>query len=212
MSIAPRPARTPKAGLDGHGGGNGARRQSTRADRRGVVGEIADRRLADLRPVLEALGAASLRRKLADAPPVRPFAERLAAPGLHLVAEIKRGSPSAGRIAAEGRDIVALARAYQAGGAAAISVLCEPRWFGGSVEDLALVRSNVSVPVLAKEFVVDPRQLELLRAVGADAVLLLAVLQPRRSLGRLVQRRPLERSSPPELIPTIRSRRHERRS
>src|SRR5438093_8375394 len=188
MSIATRPARTPKAGLDGHGGGNGARRQSTRADRRGVVGEIADRRLADLRPVLEALGAASLRRKLADAPPVRPFAERLAAPGLHLVAEIKRGSPSAGRIAAEGRDIVALARAYQAGGAAAISVLCEPRWFGGSVEDLALVRSNVSVPVLAKEFVVDPRQLELLRAVGADAVLLLAVLQPRRSLGRLVDR------------------------
>jgi tryptophan synthase beta chain len=106
---------------------------------------------------------------------------------MHLIAEIKRGSPSAGRIAAEGQDIVALARAYQAGGAAAISVLCEPRWFGGSIEDFALVRSKVSVPVLAKEFVVDPRQLELLRAVGADAVLLLAVLQPRRALARLVE-------------------------
>jgi tryptophan synthase beta chain len=122
------------------------------------------------------------------AAPVRPFAERLAAPGLHLIAEIKRRSPSAGQIAATGEDIVARARAYQAGGAAAISVLCEPHWFGGSVADLTLVRSHVSVPVLAKEFVVDPRQLELLRAAGADAVLLLAVLEPPRTLGRLVDR------------------------
>src|SRR5438034_7320189 len=186
MTIATRPTRTPRAGRNGHAGGNDSRPPSTRTDRRGVVGEIADRRLADLRPILEALDAASLRRKLADAPPARRFAERLAAPGLHLIAEIKRGSPSAGRIAAEGQDIVALARAYQAGGAAAISVLCEPRWFGGSVEDLALVRSQVSVPVLAKEFVVDSRQLKLLRLVGADAVLLLAVLQPRRALAKLV--------------------------
>src|SRR5438093_7047577 len=188
MTIATRPTRTPRAGRNGHAGGNDARPRPARADRRGVVGEIADQRLADLRPILDELDSAALRRQLAEAPPARPFAERLAAPGLHLIAEIKRGSPSAGRIAAEEQDIVALARAYEAGGAAAISVLCEPRWFGGSVEDLALVRSQVSVPVLAKEFVVDPRQLELLRLVGADAVLLLAVLPPRRALGRLVDR------------------------
>jgi tryptophan synthase beta subunit len=157
-------------------------------DRRGVVGEIADRRRADLAPILAALDASELRRRVAAAPAPRPFAERLAAPGLHLIAEIKRSSPSAGRIASPADDIVARARAYQAGGAAAISVLCEPHWFGGSVDDLTLVRAAVTVPVLAKEFVVDPRQLDLLRAAGADAVLLLTVLQPRRALARLVDR------------------------
>ena len=157
-----------------------------RSDRRGVVAEIAARRLVDLRPMLDTLDRTELRQRLAAAPAPRPFADRLALPGLHLIAEIKRRSPSAGQIAAETEDIVARARAYQAGGAAAISVLCEPHWFGGSVEDLELVRAAVSVPVLAKEFVVDPRQLELLRAAGADAVLLLAVLHPRRTLGRLV--------------------------
>ena len=157
-------------------------------NRWGVVVEIAARRLADLRPLLDALDAAEVRRRVASAPAPRPFAERLAEPGLHLIAEIKRGSPSAGRIAAETDDIIARARAYQAGGAAAISVLCEPHWFGGSVEDLAAVRAAVTVPVLAKEFVVDPRQLDLLRAAGADAVLLLAVLHPRRALARMVDR------------------------
>ena len=88
-----------------------------------------------------------------------------------------------------GDDIVARARAYQAGGAAAISVLCEPHWFGGSVDDLRAIRAAVSMPVLAKEFVVDARQLEVLRAAGADAVLLLAVLHPtKRRLRALVDR------------------------
>ncbi len=164
----------------------GRDRPGSARDRRGVVGEIAARRLADLRPALEAIDRAMLRRQVAAAPAPRPFADRLAAPGLHLIAEIKRRSPSAGEIASMGEDIVARARAYQAGGAAAISVLCEPHWFGGSVEDLATVRSAVSIPVLAKEFVVDARQLDLLRAAGADAVLLLAVLHPRRGLAKLV--------------------------
>ena len=75
-------------------------------------------------------------------------------------------------------DIVARARAYEAGGAAAISVLCEPHWFGGSIDDLRAVRAAVGVPVLAKEFVVDARSSTMLRAAGADLVLLLAVLHP----------------------------------
>jgi tryptophan synthase beta subunit len=156
--------------------------------RRGIVGEIADRRRADLEPVLADLDAATVRRRVGRAPEPRPTAEHLAAPGLHLIAEIKRASPSAGRIAAPQDDIVARARAYEAGGAIAISVLCEPHWFGGSVDDVAIVRAAVGVPVLAKEFVVDPRQLDLLRAAGADLVLLLAVLHPRARLSRLVDR------------------------
>ena len=162
-----------------------SRREGAR-DRRGVVGAIADRRLADLAPELEATSAGDLAKRIRTAPEPRPFALRLAEPGLHLIAEIKRRSPSAGAIAEDAEDIVARARAYQAGGAAAISVLCEPHSFGGSVEDMTLVRRSVSLPVLAKEFVVHRRQLGLLRAAGADAALLLAVLHPRRVLASLV--------------------------
>ena len=133
-------------------------------------------------------GQAGSSRRPGRRRPPRPVAGRLAAPGLHLIAEIKRSSPSAGRIAAAGEDIVARARAYEAGGAAAISVLCEPHWFGGSVDDLRAVRAAVAVPVLAKDFVVEEIQLPLLRAAGADLVLLLAVLHPARRLARLVDR------------------------
>ncbi len=150
------------------------------------VQEIAARRLADVVPELDALGQDGLHALVAAAPTPRSVVEALAAPGLHLIAEVKRSSPSAGAIAA-GADAVARARAYAAGGASAISVLCEPHWFGGSVADLRAVRAAVAVPVLAKEFVVDPRQLELLRGAGADLVLLLAVLHPGDRLAQLVR-------------------------
>ncbi len=152
-----------------------------------VVAQIAARRLADVAAQLTGRSFAELARAAADVPPPRPAAVRLAAPGLHVIAEVKRSSPSAGTIAGPSEDPVARARAYAAGGAAAISVLCEPHWFGGSIDDLRAVRAAVSVPVLAKEFVVDERQLPLLRAAGADLVLLLAVLHPARRLARLVE-------------------------
>jgi len=158
----------------------------TRSERESIVARIAARRLEDVRAELEILGADGLARALHHAPEPRSVLPALGAPGLHLIAEVKRSSPSAGAIAA-GDDAVARARAYAAGGAAAVSVLCEPHWFGGSVDDLRAVRAAVSVPVLAKEFVVDPRQLELLRGAGADVVLLLAVLHPPRALARLVR-------------------------
>jgi phosphoribosylanthranilate isomerase len=155
--------------------------------RRPVVAEIAARRVADLAVELEGVSLARLERAAADAPPARSVVERLAGPGLALIAEVKRASPSAGQIVPAGDDPVARARAYAAGGAAVISVLCEPHWFGGSIDDLRRVRAAVSVPVLAKEFVVDPRQLPLLRAAGADVVLLLASLHPAGRLARLVE-------------------------
>jgi tryptophan synthase beta chain len=149
-----------------------------------VVEQIAERRRADLAEELDRSPDAGS----TDGPRVRPIAGRLAAPGLHVIAELKRSSPSAGRIAAERDDIVARARAYAAGGAAAISVLCEPHWFGGSINDLRQVRAAVSIPLLAKEFVVDERQLPMLRAAGADVVLLLAVLHEAEALAGLVER------------------------
>jgi tryptophan synthase beta chain len=158
-----------------------------RTARGGILAEIAARRARDIAAELGNATYAALARAAGSAPDPRPIAERLAAPGLHLVAEVKRSSPSAGAIA-PAADVVARARAYSAGGAAAISVLCEPHWFGGSVADLRAVRAAVAVPVLAKEFVVDPRQLPILRAAGADLVLLLAVLHPPRHLADLVRR------------------------
>ncbi len=151
-----------------------------------IVEEIATRRRSDVRTEIGLTGARAVRAAALAAPPARPIAERLAAPGLHLIAELKRASPSSGRIAPAGDDVVARARAYEAGGAAAISVLCEPHWFGGSVDDLRRVRAAVAVPVLAKDFVVEADHLPVLRAAGADLVLLLAVLHPARRLARLV--------------------------
>ncbi|HEX7491656.1 MAG TPA: tryptophan synthase subunit beta [Candidatus Limnocylindrales bacterium] len=164
---------------------------ATQPARAGVVAEIAERRRADIERELgkrnyEALADAAADRSATPGNGPRPIVERLAAPGLHLIAEVKRRSPSAGAIAADA-DPVALARAYEAGGASAISVLCEPHWFGGSVEDLRAVRAAVSIPILAKEFVVDERQLPVLRSAGADLVLLLASVLPAKKLARFAE-------------------------
>ncbi|MEO6349552.1 MAG: tryptophan synthase subunit beta [Candidatus Limnocylindrales bacterium] len=142
-----------------------------------IVQEIATRRAADL---------AGSRVEATDAPsPPRDLLATLARPGLHVIAELKRRSPSVGEIGTDD-DIVARARAYERGGAVAISVLCEPHWFGGSLDDLRAVSSAVRVPVLAKDFVVSSDQLRLLRNARADVVLLLAVLHDADALRALV--------------------------
>jgi indole-3-glycerol phosphate synthase len=107
------------------------RRRSARGARQGVVHEIAERRRRDVLDEVETTSLGAQLDAALAAPAPRPLGERLAAPGLHLIAEIKRASPSAGRIATDADDIVARARAYEAGGAVGISVLCEPHWFGG---------------------------------------------------------------------------------
>ena len=145
---------------------------------RGIVHEIAARRAADLADLPRPTASS------ANGEP-RPLPPKLAQPGLHVIAEVKRRSPSVGTLAAND-DIVARARAYERGGAAAISVLCEPHWFNGSIDDLRAVRAAVRVPVLAKDFVVSRDQLASLREAGADLVLLLAVLHRSRELRALV--------------------------
>ncbi|KDE55248.1 indole-3-glycerol-phosphate synthase [Methanoculleus sp. MH98A] len=99
---------------------------------------------------------------------IRACAERHA-----VIAEVKYASPSRGRIH-EGCTPEAIAREFVAAGAAGLSVLTEPTYFSGSIENLARVRRAVSVPVLRKDFIVDERQLGETRALGADAVLLIA--------------------------------------
>ena len=131
-------------------------------------------------------GDGELARAAAAAPAARAIGRAAGPARPPVVAEVRRRSPSAGAIAGPDENPLRRSRAYERGGASAISVLCEPHWFGGSIADLTAVRAAVGVPVLAKEFVVDPRQLPLLRAAGADAVLLLAVLHPARRLSALV--------------------------
>jgi indole-3-glycerol phosphate synthase len=129
--------------------------------------------LATKREEVKALSSAEIRYGLSSAPPVRPFGEALRMGGeVALLAEIKPRSPSAGVIR-EGGDPVEIATCYERGGAAALSVLTDGRYFGGSLGALHAVREAVDLPVLRKDFVIDPLQVEEARAAGADAVLLI---------------------------------------
>jgi indole-3-glycerol phosphate synthase len=114
------------------------------------------------------------------------FEGALRAPGTAVIAEIKRSSPSAGSIARES-DPARRAADYERAGAAAISVLTEPRHFGGSLEDLRAARASTRVPILRKDFLVHPAQLAEARASGADAVLLITTALPDEELGTMLQ-------------------------
>ena len=116
--------------------------------------------------------------------PPRPFGEALAQPGLSVIAEVKRRSPSKGDIRGD-LDAGELARAYAAGGAACISVLTDSQYFGGSMRDLAEVRQACDVPVLRKDFTVSPNDVCDARLGGADAVLLIVRALDRRELADL---------------------------
>jgi len=99
------------------------------------------------------------------------LASALSSPELSFICELKRASPTLGPI--KDADPVKVSRAYEAAGAAAISVLTEPASFGGSMEDLAAVRKTVDIPLIRKDFLTDPVQIRQARAYGADAVLLI---------------------------------------
>jgi indole-3-glycerol phosphate synthase len=109
------------------------------------------------------------------APPVRSLAAALSTSGIATIAEVKRGSPSEGTLRPDA-DAAAIARSYEAAGAKAISVLTDGPHFSGSLADLAQVRGAVSLPVLRKDFLIDPIQVLESRTAGADAVLLIVAL------------------------------------
>ena len=147
----------------------------------------ATERIVQIRRERESIGA--LERRAAGANPRGlMFESALGSAGrINVIAECKRRSPSRGVLAATYHP-VAIARQYQAGGAAAISVLTEPTFFDGALEHLTAVRDAVGIPLLRKDFIVDDYQLFEARAAGADAILLIVAALEQRVLAQLQQR------------------------
>ncbi|MDZ4699823.1 MAG: indole-3-glycerol phosphate synthase TrpC [Rhodothermales bacterium] len=118
--------------------------------------------------------------------PIRSLEQALRTDELAIIAEIKKASPSKGVIR-EDFDVAAIARAYAAGGASALSVLTEPLFFQGALANLGIARGATSIPLLRKDFIIDSYQLLEARAYGADAVLLIATILDRTQLHDLHQ-------------------------
>jgi indole-3-glycerol phosphate synthase len=116
----------------------------------------------------------------------RPFAEALSRPGTSLIAEYKRRSPSAGTIR-DGASVADMVIAYERGGAAALSILTEEAHFGGSLADLREARSATDLPILRKDFTIDPYQLYEAKVAGADAVLLVVGSLEQAALAELYE-------------------------
>ena len=145
---------------------------------------MLDQILTDARSRADDLmGCGPMYRKASSSlPAVQPLSAALRGGGLSVIAEVKRRSPSRGVLAA-GLDAVSQALIYESAGASAISVLTEPLHFDGSLDDLAEVRDAVSIPVLRKDFLLQPAQVWEARAFGADAVLLIVAVLGRDGLG-----------------------------
>ncbi len=148
-----------------------------------ILGEILRHKLGEVAAASAARPPAELEEAARAAGPVRSLAAALRRPPgapVRVIAEIKRASPSAGPIR-PGADPAAIGREYAGAGAAALSVLTDERFFDGHLRFLAEVRAAVELPLLRKDFIIDPYQVVEARAAGADAVLLIAAaLEPAR--------------------------------
>lgn len=152
-----------------------------------VLDEILDGVRADLSDRQAATPLEQLKSTAAAVAWPKDAVAALRAPGVQVIAEVKRSSPSKGALAAIA-DPASLAVDYAAGGACLISVLTESRRFGGSLDDLAAVRAAVSTPLLRKDFIVSAYQLWEARVHGADAVLLIVAALEQPALVSLVER------------------------
>lgn len=154
-------------------------------------GRVLDEILAGVREDLAIREAQvpldEIKQAAAQASPPKDAYTKLRAPGVGVIAEVKRASPSKGQLA-EIPDPAELAKEYAAGGARAVSVLTEGRWFGGSLDDFAAVRAAVDVPLLRKDFIVSSYQVHEARAYGADLVLLIVAALDQNTLSGLLDR------------------------
>jgi indole-3-glycerol phosphate synthase len=157
-----------------------------------ILDEITRWKRGEIAHEKSAVPLEAVRAEMAGAPPPRDFAAALRVSsvsdvlGVRLIAEVKRASPSKGLLRPD-FDPVALAREYRAGGAAAVSVLTDERYFQGSLDHLRAVRHRVNLPLLRKDFILDPYQVYQARAAGADAVLLIVAALSDGDLQALYQ-------------------------
>lgn len=142
-----------------------------------ILDTIVARKWTEIAAAKAAVSEAELERRAASQPPARDFTAALLRPGMRVIAEVKKASPSAGVIRPD-FDPVAIARAYERGGADALSVLTDEHFFQGHLRYLTAAREATGLPVLRKEFILDRYQLVEARAAGADAVLLIAEILP----------------------------------
>lgn len=151
--------------------------------------DVLERILAARRQALarakQTIPAAKLEERAAAAPPARPFGAALTGNGVNVIAELKKASPSAAVLRSP-YNPAALATAFEEAGACALSVLTEPEFFQGTLEDLQLVRKVTNLPLLRKDFLFDPYQLFEARAAGADAFLLIVAVLSRSELRTLL--------------------------
>jgi indole-3-glycerol phosphate synthase len=152
-----------------------------------VLDEILDGVREDLANRQAQVSLDEVREAAAAAPPPLDAYAILRAPGVGVIAEVKRASPSKGQLA-EIADPAELAREYAAGGARCVSVLTEGRVFGGSLADLVAIRAAVACPVLRKDFIISSYQVHEARAHGADLVLLIVAALDQNQLMGLLER------------------------
>lgn len=157
-----------------------------------VLDRIVDSTRRDVEHRRSEIPLAELERSLPGRGEDRPFAEALVNPGVSVIAEHKRRSPSAGAIR-EGSTVEQVVQSYERAGAAALSVLTERHHFGGSLDDLRAAKAASRLPVLRKDFVVDTYQVYESAVAGADAILLIvAALEPRDLAALHVEARALD--------------------
>lgn len=137
-----------------------------------VLSRIVDSTRSDLERRRRAVPLSELEARLAGPRDDRPFSEALTGPGVSIIAEHKRRSPSAGTIR-DGATVAEVVCAYERGGASALSILTEEQHFGGSLDDLREARRATHLPILRKDFIVDRYQVYETAAAGADALLLI---------------------------------------
>ncbi len=165
----------------------GRGREATPMGSATVLDSILEGVRADVAAREAEVSLAEVKERAQRAPAPLDVMAALRAPGIAVIAEVKRASPSRGALASID-DPAALARAYQDGGARVISVLTEQRRFNGSLDDLDTVRASVSIPVLRKDFIVRPYQIHEARAHGADMLLLIVAALEQSVLTSLLER------------------------
>ncbi len=145
-----------------------------------ILEKIVKHKKLEIEQARNRISLEQVRRTASDAPPPLDFLAALKRPGVSLIAEVKKASPSKGLIL-EDFDPPTIAKSYEAGGASCISVLTDEHFFQGHLDYLRAVRAAVGIPILRKDFILDPYQVLEARAAGADAVLLIAeCLEPRQ--------------------------------